>query len=356
MPTAGPTRLRRNLHPFLQGRSPRMATASETDWRDQFALSDWTPPTFFASQEDLDEATSPVPQAHALRRAFEAMRLDGVVCFEKSPVIYFKEMTRLDPDLIRPVYSQFWNQGIAPVLVLIGPRSVQIYSGLTEPLSAHDDVSQASCFVRALDRVVEANDLREFVLSVESGDFFRVHHRSFDPKQRVDRNLLRNLEEVRKELTGESGHTLDPQVTDALLCRLVFTCYLFDRGVIDSDYLEELGIGEAEHLRDILGRTDKARARDELYRLFKRLGRDFNGDLFRVDLDGESKAILAEHLGVLDQFFRATELATGQQSFWPYDFSVIPIETITAIYDPFLTPTGQQERQATGALYPPRFL
>src|SRR4051812_30355768 len=109
-----------------------MATAPETDWRGQLGISDWTPPTFFSRKGDLDEAVLAAPQAHALRRAFEAMKLDGIVCFEKSPVIYFKEMDRLDPDLIRPVYSQFWNQGLAPILVLIGPRAVQVYSGLTE--------------------------------------------------------------------------------------------------------------------------------------------------------------------------------------------------------------------------------
>lgn len=47
---------------------------------------------------------------------------------------------------------------------------------------------------------------------------------------------------------------LDSQKLDTFLCRIVFTCYLFDRGVIDVAYLKALGINYAAHLRDILAK------------------------------------------------------------------------------------------------------
>ncbi len=43
---------------------------------------------------------------------------------------------------------------------------------------------------------------------------------------------------------------------------------------------------------------------------------------------------------------------TGQQAFWPYDFSAIPIETISAIYEHFL----KTEDKRAGAFYTPRVL
>ena len=58
------------------------------------------------------------------------------------------------------------------------------------------------------------------------------------------------------------------------------------------------------------------------------------------------------YIDPLDDFFRATDVLSGQGSFWPYDFAAIPIEAISAIYERFLK--GSDKRQ--GAFYTPRFL
>ena len=55
---------------------------------------------------------------------------------------------------------------------------------------------------------------------------------------------------------------------------------------------------------------------------------------------------------MLNDFFRATEVRNGQQSFWPYDFGIIPVETISAIYERFLKPSDKK----AGAFYTPRYL
>jgi len=72
-------------------------------------------------------------------------------------------------------------------------------------------------------------------------------------------------------------------------------------------------------------------AKKSLYRLFEKLGEDFNGDLFSDDLVAEKATVLVGHIRVLRDFFNGTDVKSGQQSFWPYDFGVIPIETISAI-------------------------
>ncbi len=149
---------------------------------------------------------------------------------------------------------------------------------------------------------------------------------------------------------------LEPHVLDALLCRLVFTCYLFDRRVIDRDYLTDIDIRDAEHLRDILGQQPRTDAKAALYKLFAQLGHDFNGDLFSDNLAAEAAEVRAEHLDILNDFFRGTDPRSGRQSFWPYDFGIIPIETISAIYEHFLKATGEEEKKETGAFYTPRFL
>lgn len=109
-------------------------------------------------------------------------------------------------------------------------------------------------------------------------------------------------------------------------------------------------------MKDILAKQRRTDAKADLYTLFGQLGNDFNGDLFTADLEAESRQIGVEHLDILDRFFHGTDVQTGQQAFWPYDFSIIPIETISAIYEHFLKAAGEEQKKEAGAFYTPRFL
>lgn len=330
-----------------------MAHASRNDWSRDFGLDKRTPPNFFASKADIDSAGAPVSQPHVLRRAFDQLDLDGVLCRDSVPLIYFREVPQIEPSEVTRIQRVFWNQGVAPILVLITPDDVHVYSSLVQ-LSRSRAPPSPSGFVETISRI--ADKLQSFILSVESGDYFRAHNESFDPRNRVDRSLLRNLRDARTQLDEVPALRVAPQVLDALLCRLVFTCYLFDRGVIDGAYLADIGIPGADHLRDVLSSKPRSLAKVHLYRLFSQLGQDFNGDLFSDDLDAESRQIRVEHLDILHRFFAATELRSGQQSLWPYDFGIIPIETVSSIYEQFLKLTDAAGKKNSGAFYTPRFL
>jgi hypothetical protein len=331
-----------------------MSSPASTDWRRQFGIDARKPPTFFTSLEEIDACRPAAPQSHVLRRAFKDLSLDGVLCQDQAPVIYFRQVGRIEPDAVAGLHRTFWQQGVAPILVLIASDEVHVYSGLNEPASPGSVGTQRAGFVETIKRV--SDQLRAFILSVESGEYFHAHRKSFDPAQRVDRALLRNLKAVREELDGVPAPRLAAQVLDALLCRLIFTCYLFDRAVIDRDYLREIGIAEAGHLRDILGRKPRTQAKADLYKLFKQLAIDFNGDLFSDDLDAEARHVNGGHFDILDRFFRGTDVRSGQPIFWPPDFSIIPIETVSAIYEHFLKAAGEKEKKEAGAFYTPRFL
>jgi hypothetical protein len=228
--------------------------------------------------------------------------------------------------------------------------SVHVYSGLTRPVPASENGDDPPSLVVSLERVAEG--LKELIVSVESGQFFHTHQRSFNPAHRVDRDLLDNLRNTREKLDAATRKRIPAQVLDALLCRLVFTCYLFDRGVIGESYLSGLGIGAAAHLRDLLGKPPAAKAKEAMYRLFEKLKLDFNGDLFSNDLTAEKELIQDKHIATLNDFFHGTDVNTGQRAFWPYNFEFIPIETISAIYERFLKASDEQN----GAFYTPRFL
>src|SRR5262245_15657193 len=208
-----------------------MPTTPLTDWRKEFGIEGREPPAFFSRPQEIDEAGSAAPLPHALRRAFKELQLDGILCLEKTPIIYFRQVEQIELEEVVRLHRLFWNQGVAPILVLIAPHQVHVYSGLTRPAEARSAEAQNNGLVEILNRV--GNQLQAFILSVESGEYFHLHRQSFDPQQRVDRDLLRNLQETRKELDRVPAAYLSPHSLDALLCRLVFTCYLFDRHIID---------------------------------------------------------------------------------------------------------------------------
>jgi hypothetical protein len=269
----------------------------------------------------------------------------------KTPIIYFRQVERIEAAEVARLHRLFWNQGVAPLLVLIAQDQVHVYSGLTDVRGSGD---QDCGLVETLSRI--GDRLQAFILSVESGQYFHTNRLSFDPRYRVDRDLLHNLQATRDELEKVPAAQLSPYTLNSLLCRLVFTCYLFDRQVIDRAYLESLGIYNAAHLRDLLSRTSRTEAKEELYSLFEQLSRDFNGDLFNDDLKAETRQVKIEHIDILNHFFRGTDMQSGQQSLWPYDFSIIPIETISAIYEHFLKAAGKKEKKASWAFFTPRFL
>lgn len=233
-----------------------MTDVAKKDWKKAFGLDGRQPPSLFTSK---DQMTPTTPQAHLLRRAFDVLKVDGILCVDHSPLAYFKLVKRITPEAVTELHRQFWNHSGASLLVLVTDDHVHIYSGMTRPVPATDTTAELPSLVDSLDRL--SDGLREFIVAVESGEFFHRHQPSFDPKQRVDRHLLDNLQSTREQLDTATLKKIPDPVLDALLCRLVFTCYLFDRKVIGKKYLADLKIRWASDLRDLLSNPSPSKAK-----------------------------------------------------------------------------------------------
>jgi type I restriction-modification system DNA methylase subunit len=336
-----------------------MTAKISQSWIAQLNLADKQVPEFFRSFEELEAAQTRISQIHVMRRAWQDLELDGILYQDKSPYIYIKEVSSIDPQETRKLHRRLWNQGIAPFLLVVSPNEFHIYSSLVLPAKENEEINDDHRLVEVLSRAADALELRQFARSLEFGELFHKKPESFNPELRVDRYLLKNLKAARsKLLESVEGVALDLKIIHALLWRVIFVSYLTDRKIIDSRYFHKVGATDVKSLRQLLEKFSPEKSRELLYRLFEQLKQDFNGDLFEGDLTGERQYIQNSHIDILGKLLRGDDLSNGQLSlgFWAYDFSVIPIETISGIYEQFLEVESPSQKRESGTYYTPRFL
>lgn len=336
-----------------------MTVIVSSGWIEQLGLADKQAPEFFRSFEELHATQASVAQAHVMRRAWKDLELDGILYQNRMPYVYFKEVSHIDPTYIRNLHRKLWNQGIAPFLVVVSPNEFYVYSSLALPAKKDEEIDIDSRLVEVLSRTADVLEIRQFSRALQFGEFFRTKPKSFNPDLRVDRYLLKNLEAARERLRKPvQGESLDLRIIHALLWRTIFISYLTDRQVINSRYFGQIGAGNVDNLLELFKNFSPEISKRLLYGLFEQLKQDFNGDLFEGDLYTESQFVQSFHVEVLKSLLHGDDLSSSQLSlgFWVYDFSVIPIETISGIYERFLEAEDSKQKRESGTYYTPRFL
>jgi hypothetical protein len=336
-----------------------MTMAVRPNWIEQLGLTEKLAPNLFRSLDEIENPQNTVAQAHVMRRAWKDLELNGILYQNMCPYVYFKEVSHIEPSQVRELHRQLWNQGIAPFLILISPDEFYVYSGLALPAKVDEEINDSRRLVEVLSRTADALELRQFIRSVEFGELFRQKPNSFNPDLRVDRYLLKNLEATRELLRRKVGTvSLDLKIIHALLWRTIFISYLTDRRIIDATYFTQIGAEGVKSLLQLLEKFPPKASKELLYKLLQRLKQDFNGDLFEGDLLTESQSVQEFHIETLKGLLHGDDLSSGQLSlgFWVYDFSVIPIETISGIYERFLEAEDSQQKRESGTYYTPRFL
>ncbi len=318
---------------------------------------------FFDSLESVRAEIGLIGFWSAIERAWQLLNLDGVLFLDGRPILYLKEYRRpiSSPERIR-LQRLFWNQGVANILVLADPTSVFIYSGLAKPLhDSSDDEAIKAVLVDTMSKAAYALQVQTFYRSLTTGYYYEKKRNYFDPDQSVDRWLLDNLRALRDELIkdDEEGRKLDIKDAHAFIGRVLFLCYLLDRGIVTIGDLPD-GYTGTMLLAKKLNEMRSAAARlNYLYDdLFSDLKEKFNGNMFDQDLEAEKHSIKSAHLEKLLLFLGGDNVGSGQRTlgFWAYNFKMIPVETISAIYQDFLSAEDPDKQKKRGAYYTPRFL
>jgi len=132
-----------------------------------------------------------------------------------------------------------------------------------------------------------------------------------------------------------------------LLIRSLFILYLEDRKATTPGFYQKY-LPQSKSYFDIL--DDK----NATYNLFATLDESFNGNLFPVSA-GEKKAVDESHLKLVKDCFWDGQKGTGRLFRWrAFDFSIIPIELVSEIYEEFLkTEKGEEQVSKDGSFYTP---
>ena len=235
--------------------------------------------------------------------------------------VYFK-YEREDPseERIAAWHREIWNHGFAPLLWVISPESIAIYNGFSRPREAGNAAVHLLDSFGRIEEELDRLDALAGRLAMETGEFWRQAH-AVDRRTCVDRQLLSDLASLEDDLLSAD---LDRPGAQGLIGRSIFTQYLIDREIVTSQFLEsEYGYGT---LSGIL------RNRHATKWLFDWLRDTFNGDMFPAE---GSPVPGTQYLRRVADFLDAVDPVTGQGTFFPYQFDVIPVELISSIYEQF---------------------
>ncbi|SNS33337.1 N-6 DNA Methylase [Actinomadura mexicana] len=238
--------------------------------------------------------------------------------------------------------KRLWNYGRVPLLIVSdSDSSTTVFNALSNPRDDSNPHARPLSTASHSERAEEV--LKAFARKqVEAGVFARDHLASYRDSRRVDRSLLKNLRYFRQRHGRESLRRAS--AIDDLVGGTLIVSYLVDRQVLDARHLYEL-TGTQDFNSLLMGGVSST------LRLFEGLAQKFNGDVFGAMPD----AIMAlddEDLQAAAALLRGDDLATGQTSLWPYDFSIVPPDLVSSVYEQLL----EDKRASEATHYTPKFL
>lgn len=272
----------------------------------------------------------------------DKLKIDAVYTFNNKPVVLFKTFEKNEENELRDFHRAIWNLNEAPIAFAILPFEIRIYNAFV--------FQDKEKLFKIISRSSTINDfyyLSNFSsFDIDSGRIWEVIGDKLKNESRVDEKLLRNLKAARTILKKEG---LDYRVIHSLLGRCIFSRYLIDRGAIPKGFF--LNNYSAASFHDLI--LDK----NKLYnKFFHWLGKRFNGDMFPIT-EEEKDSIGQKHLNIVHRLFKGDELINGQISLFDrYDFSIIPVELISNIYEDFLTQEIPDDKKRSGTFYTPLVL
>ncbi len=243
------------------------------------------------------------------------------------------------------IHRLVWNQNTVPFLVVASPKMFRVYRGFEYKSGGRQARKDQHILEVARDANTVLDILQDFhARSIDSGRLWGKRGRDISVSSRVDRKLLNSLKRLSDRLVG-GDEGLERNVGHVLIGKYVYLWYLRDRGILSDERFEKANIDPAT----VLDRNPNVSA---LYALEEYLDDWLNGSVFRLPKNGIKK----KHVEEVARAFLGDDPSTGQMylDFAAYDFSHIPIETLSVVYQQFLHAEGAG--RGKGAYYTPSWL
>ena len=264
----------------------------------------------------------------------EIVRPDAFFCIDNKPFILFFE----NPEDKSHKLKEIWNFNESPIIFINSEDSLEIYNGF--------EFLEDKETLQLFGNHEILNDFTYFKLV--TGETWRNYQSSFSYQNRVDYHLLQNIKAARDILiSGNHSVPISNETANSLLGKVIFVRYLIDRNVeLDFEQTGSRKWTNAEFCSLLLDRK-------KVISFFTYLKEKFNGNLFQLT-DEELGSIPQDTFLTIINLLSGDEISSGQISlFNHYDFSIIPVEFISNVYELFI---GKNQQESKGAYYTPLFL
>jgi len=282
-----------------------------------------------------------------IQQRIEAIEPDAVYFFNSQPLILFFDLTEHNRDL-NELYKKVWSFDNTSIIFIIEKTEIKVYNALNYIKDKkQNSLEEITLSQQEIERLFNLWELE----SGQTWEWFQEKYidgkRGRNQKQRVNERLFSNIKKVREDL---KQFELSENEANSLILRLIFIRYLIDRKIKIHDKLISGKVDELNERRKSFIQLIKQPQR--LNELFKILNDRFNGVLFKeTDIILTSKQ--AEYLS--DVFSGEVDKNGLFKDFFfeIFDFSIIPVEVISGIYESLI---DEEKRKLDSAVYTPSFL
>jgi N-6 DNA Methylase len=289
--------------------------------------------------EDLSTEKTDFLSIRVKETLLKYLKPDALFCINNEPLILFFEGQRD----FEKLEKQIWNFNQTPVIFIKEEKQWLIKNGFK--------LLETNKRLDTLTSPMYVSDFEYFELI--TGKSWEKYKNDFEQKSRVDYKLLESIEEARGILINSKFGNLHPKIANSLIGRVIFIRYLIDRNV----ELNKYQITEKEDFYKILDNQE------DTYNFFKQVKDDFNGNLFPLEYEinngliKEKDFVKNHHLTIIIDLLKGSKInndnSVQTSLFEIYDFSIIPIEFVSNVYEKFI---GVEKQAGNGAYYTPLFL
>lgn len=299
---------------------------------------------FFIGKED---SNAPVFTPE-IQKKLDIIKPDAFYSFNNQPFILFFDLSNeKNGQREDSIHKRVWSFDYSPLIFIIKNNEEKIFNAFSYNKKTE----------RLKELELEAGESIDEEFSfwkLQSGATWKwIQEKKYNDsvsKERVNQKLFDNIKEVREKLREDGLREEDSNI---LILRLIFIRYLIDRQVkIDSKFISGERVWEKRRcLSDLITNPEK------LNEFFDYLNDRFNGVLFKnrninlSDIQASSLALVFNEKAEINK----PTLFDNLDDFYfeVFDFSIIPVEIISGIYESLI---DKEKKQETSAVYTPPFL